>query len=102
MNLLRFWSLGFLGAVLGALILAVFVNEAGYIVLSDAEGLGLGQGDGVGSLPVLFGSDTFQTFTEESAEAAVGGSGEALGDFQVRRRHRNGYSLRGSHLVLAG
>jgi hypothetical protein len=92
----------FFVTVLGELLLAVFVNETGYIVLRDAKGLGFGLGDGLNSLPILLGSDTFQAFTEDAAEAAVGGSGQALGDLQVRRRHRNGYSSGGSHLSLAG
>src|ERR1039458_10904371 len=55
---LRFWSLGlFLAdlADLGALLHAVFANQAGHIVLGDAEGFGLGPGNGVNLLPVLLG-----------------------------------------------
>src|ERR1017187_923705 len=100
-SLLRFWSLGlFLAdlADLGALLHAVFANQAGHIVLGDAEGFGLGPGNGVNLLPVLLGGHTFKAFTEHAAEAAVGGSGQALGDFQVGRRHGNGYGFGGSHL----
>jgi hypothetical protein len=49
--------------VLGALLPAVFVNHTGYIALRDATGLGFGLGDGLNSLPILLGSDTFQAFT---------------------------------------
>jgi hypothetical protein len=48
-------------------------------VLPDAKGLGFGPGDGLNSLPILLGSDAFQPFTENAAQAAVGGSGQMLG-----------------------
>src|ERR1019366_8362307 len=66
---LRFWSLGlFLAdlADLGALLHAVFANQAGHIVLGDAEGLGLGPGNGVNLLPVLLGGYTFNLRTSRS------------------------------------
>jgi hypothetical protein len=59
----------------------------GYIVPGDAKGFCFGLGNGMGSPPVVLGSDTFQAFTKKTAEAAVGGAGQALGDFQIRWRH---------------
>jgi hypothetical protein len=58
------------------------VHQTGYIVLADAKGLGFGTRDSVNSLPTLLGSDSFQSFTENAAQAAVGGSGQTLGDFR--------------------
>jgi hypothetical protein len=52
-----FGHLAFLLAVLGALVLPVFLNQMGYIVLGDAKGFCFGLGNGMGSLPVLLGSD---------------------------------------------
>src|ERR1039457_1588658 len=61
--------------ILARFLRAVFANQAGHIVLGDAEGFGLGPGNGVNLLPVLLGGHTFKAFTEHAAEAAVGGSG---------------------------
>ena len=61
-------------ASLGALLLAVFVDQTGYILLGEGEGLCFGLGDALNSLPILPGRDTFQAFAENAAQAAVGGS----------------------------
>jgi hypothetical protein len=46
----------FSSSVLGALLLAEFVNQTGYIAPDDATGLGLGLGYRVNSLPMVLGS----------------------------------------------